>query len=122
MSREVIERVVDNPERALPRATDWFSAQGYEVASRSAAEAHLVHRGRHERLSIRSSAGRLRFEFSPTIPGGALAARTDLERRVDEATGTSAAAGGGAPRRCTVCAAVAPEGANACPVCGGSLS
>lgn len=124
MSSESFERsVVAGGERALERATQWFAGQGYEVASRSSAESHLLHQGRRERLAIRLSAGGLRFEFSALVPGAPVASRADLERRVDEATqGGGAASGSAAPRRCTVCAAVAPEGATTCPVCGGSLA
>lgn len=125
MAVEVIERDVDvAAERALQHAARRLEAAGYQVASRAASEVHLLHAGRSERLALRIAGGRLRFEFSPSLPGGALGSRATLERVVDDATQSAAgvASPGSVARRCTVCATVAPEGVAFCEVCGGSVA
>jgi hypothetical protein len=107
------------PAEALRRAVHALEADGYQVASRGEAETHLVHQARRERLALRLAGAQLVFEFSPLVPGAALAEPPQLERLVERATGSG---GGGVPRRCSVCAAIAPDGAVACPVCGGRVS
>lgn len=125
MATETFERGVDvKPERALQYATGRLESAGYQVGSRSASEVHLLHPVRRERLAVRVAGGRLRFEFSPSVPGGALGARPELERVVDDATQSAAgvASPSAVPRRCTVCATLAPDGAAFCEVCGGTLA
>lgn len=125
MAGEQFERDVDvKPERALQHITGRLEAAGYQVGSRASSEVHLLHPVRGERLAVRVVGARLRFEFSPSVPGGALSSRPQLERVVDDATQSPAgvASPGAVPRRCTVCATLAPDGAAFCEVCGGSLA
>jgi hypothetical protein len=125
MASEHFERDVDvRPERALQYATARLESAGYQVGARSPSEVHLVHPVRGERLTVRVAGARLRFEFSPSVPGGTLGARPMLERVVDDATRSTADAASptAVPRRCTVCATRAPDGADFCEVCGGSLA
>lgn len=110
-------------EQALQDVVRWLSANGYQVATRSAAEMHLVHPARRERLAVRVTAAGLRFEFSPSVPGAALSADDVLERVVDEAVrGGGGGRATGASRRCTVCATQATGDDAFCAVCGGTLA
>lgn len=125
MAGEQFERDVDvKPEWALQHVTGRLEAAGYQVGSRASSEVHLLHPVRGERLAVRVVGARLRFEFFPSVPGGALAARPQLERVVDDATQSAAgvASPSAVPRRCTVCATLAPDGAAFCEVCGGTLA
>ena len=115
------------PTRVLQRVEKWLTANGYEVASRSASELSFVGAGtggRH-RLTVRADGQAVRFVFAPGSPGVSLPEKAELERRVDGALAdfgpapvAPVAMEGGGGGRCSICATELARGQRVCPTCG----
>jgi len=140
MSSLALERKCSvTPSAALRMAVGALTRLGYEAVSTSDSEMHLLYsKGsvssvrlpdfRH-RLTITADGVGLRFLFEAGFSHGGLviaSERDELEKRVDAVM--LAVLDGAKPSerpraaRCPVCATLAPDGANACPMCGFALS
>ena len=137
MSSLAFERSCTIPAaNALPRLTQWFEQNGYEVVAKSANELSLFYKAgsplsarldeHKHRLSIRSDGRRVTFAFSAGLSDGGIhsgSEKTELERRTDAAmsglVGMPSASGA---KRCSACSTIAEPGAKECAVCGSSLT